>query len=83
MMAIEWADKNIRVNAVAPTTVMTESRQHMLADPNVRAAALARIPSGKFATPEEVAAAVIYLASPAAASVTGVTLPVDGGLTAI
>jgi len=83
MLAIEWADKNIRVNAIAPTTVMTESRQQLLADPDKRAAALARIPSGRFATPEEIAAAVVYLASPGAASVTGVTLPVDGGLTAI
>jgi NAD(P)-dependent dehydrogenase (short-subunit alcohol dehydrogenase family) len=83
MLAIEWADKNIRVNAIAPTTVMTESRQQMLADPDKRAAALARIPSGKFATPEEVAAAVVYLASPGAASVTGHTLPIDGGLTAV
>jgi 2-deoxy-D-gluconate 3-dehydrogenase len=82
MLAIEWADKNIRVNAIAPTTVMTESRQQLLADPDKRAAALARIPSGHFATPEEIAAAVVYLASPGAASVTGVTLPIDGGLTA-
>lgn len=83
MLAIEWADKNIRVNAIAPTTVMTESRQQMLADPKARAAALARIPSGKFATPEEIAAAVVYLASPGAASVTGHTLAVDGGLLAV
>ena len=83
MLAIEWADSNIRVNAIAPTTVMTESRQEMLADPEKRKAALARIPSGRFATPEEIAAAVVYLASPGAASVTGHTLPVDGGLTAI
>jgi NAD(P)-dependent dehydrogenase (short-subunit alcohol dehydrogenase family) len=83
MLAIEWAPHNIRVNAIAPTTVMTESRQQLLADPEKRAAALARIPSGRFATPEEIAAAVVYLASPGAASVTGVTLPVDGGLTAI
>jgi NAD(P)-dependent dehydrogenase (short-subunit alcohol dehydrogenase family) len=83
MLAIEWADKNIRVNAIARTTVMTESRQEMLSDPGKRAAALARIPSGRFATPEEIAAAVVYLASPGAASVTGHTLPVDGGLTAI
>ena len=82
MLAIEWADKNIRVNAIAPTTVMTESRQELLADPEKRAAALSRIPSGRFATPEEVAAAVVYLASPAAGSVTGHTLTVDGGLTA-
>ena len=83
MLAIEWADKNIRVNAIAPTTVMTESRQQLLSDPDKRAAALSRIPSGRFDTPEEIAAAVVYLASPGAASVTGHTLPVDGGLTAI
>jgi NAD(P)-dependent dehydrogenase (short-subunit alcohol dehydrogenase family) len=83
MLAIEWAGKNIRVNAIAPTTVMTESRQQLLSDPDKRAAALSRIPSGRFATPEEIAAAVVYLASPGAASVTGHTLPVDGGLTAI
>lgn len=82
MLAIEWADKNIRVNAIAPTTVLTESRRQMLGDPKVRAAALSRIPTGRFATPEEIAAAVVYLASPGAASVTGHTLPVDGGLTA-
>jgi NAD(P)-dependent dehydrogenase (short-subunit alcohol dehydrogenase family) len=82
MLAIEWAPHNIRVNAIAPTTVMTESRQQLLADPAKRAAALERIPSGKFATPEEIAAAVVYLASEGAGSVTGVTLPVDGGLTA-
>lgn len=82
MLAIEWADKNIRVNAVAPTTVMTPSRQEMLKDPQVRAGMLARIPTGRFATPEEVAAAVVYLVSPGAASVTGHTLMVDGGLTA-
>ena len=55
----------------------------VLRDPDKRTAALSRIPSGRFATPEEVAAAVVYLASPGAASVTGHTLPVDGGLTAI
>jgi len=82
MLAIEWARHGIRVNAVAPTTVMTPSRQQLLSDPARREAALARIPSGRFATEEEIAAAVIYLASPAAASITGHTLPVDGGLTA-
>ena len=42
MLAIEWADKNIRVNAIAPTTVMTESRQQLLSDPEKRAAACCR-----------------------------------------
>jgi NAD(P)-dependent dehydrogenase (short-subunit alcohol dehydrogenase family) len=83
MLAIEWAAHNIRVNAIAPTTVMTESRRQLLSDPDKRAAALARIPSGRFATPEEIATAVVYLASEGAASVTGHTLPVDGGLMAI
>ena len=82
-LALELARDNIRVNAIAPTTVMTESRQQMLSDPDKRAAALSRIPSGRFATPEDIAAAVVYLASPGAASVTGHTLPVDGGLTAV
>ena len=82
MLAIEWADKNIRVNAVAPATVLTPSREKMLNDPKMRETMLARIPTGRFVTPEEVAAAVVYLANPAAASVTGHTLMVDGGLTA-
>jgi NAD(P)-dependent dehydrogenase (short-subunit alcohol dehydrogenase family) len=80
MLAIEWATTGIRVNAVAPTTVLTPSREKMLSDPAVREGMLARIPTRRFATPEEVAAAVIYLASDAAASVTGHTLAVDGGL---
>lgn len=82
MLAIEWASHNIRVNAVAPGTVLTPSRAELLSDPSNRDRMLARIPSGRFITPEEVAAAVVYLASPAAASVTGHTLVVDGGITA-
>jgi 2-deoxy-D-gluconate 3-dehydrogenase len=83
MLAIEWADKGIRVNAVGPATVMTPSRQQMLSDPAIRQSMLARIPIGRFVTPQEVAAAVVYLASPGAASVTGHTLMVDGGVTVI
>jgi NAD(P)-dependent dehydrogenase (short-subunit alcohol dehydrogenase family) len=82
MLAIEWAAHNIRVNAIAPTTVLTPSRETMLSDPVRRQAMLARIPTGRFATVEEIAGAVAYLASPAAASITGHTLVVDGGLTA-
>jgi NAD(P)-dependent dehydrogenase (short-subunit alcohol dehydrogenase family) len=82
MLAIEWAEHGIRVNAIAPTTVLTPSREKMLSDPKARAAMLARMPTGRFATMEEIAAAVVYLASPAAASITGHTLLVDGGLTA-
>jgi NAD(P)-dependent dehydrogenase (short-subunit alcohol dehydrogenase family) len=80
MLAIEWAEHGIRANAIAPATVLTPSRAEMLSDPAARQKMLARIPSGRFVTPEEVAAAVVYLAS--AASVTGHTLALDGGLTA-
>jgi len=82
MLAIEWAAHGIRVNAIAPTTVLTPSREKLLSDPALRQTMLARIPSGRFATEDEIAAAVVYLASPAAASITGHTLPIDGGLTA-
>jgi 2-deoxy-D-gluconate 3-dehydrogenase len=83
MLAIEWAPLGIRVNAVAPATVLTPSREKLLADPAVRAQMLARIPLGRFPTTEEVAAAVCYLASDAARSITGQILLLDGGLTAV
>jgi NAD(P)-dependent dehydrogenase (short-subunit alcohol dehydrogenase family) len=82
MLAIEWAPHNIRVNSVAPATVLTPSRQQLL-DDEARRRMLARIPSGRFVTPEEVAATVCFLAGPGAGSITGHTLPVDGGLVAI
>ena len=82
MLAIEWAPFGIRVNAVAPGTTSTESRQRSLADPARREVMLARIPLHRFGTPEEMAGAIRYLASPVAAYVTGQTLLVDGGLTA-
>jgi len=82
MLAYEWAEHGIRVNAVAPGRVNTPSRAGSLAEPGYEKAALARVPLGRFATSEEVAAAVCYLASPEAAYITGQTLVLDGGLTA-
>jgi 2-deoxy-D-gluconate 3-dehydrogenase len=79
MLAIEWAEHGVRVNAVAPGTVETPSRAPGLADPVRRKAVLSKIPLGRFGTAEEIAAAVCYLASPGAAFVTGHTLVVDGG----
>ena len=82
MLAYEWAEHGIRVNAVAPGRVNTPSRAGSLAEPGYQEAALARVPLKRFATSEEVAAAVCYLASPEAAYITGQTLVLDGGLTA-
>ena len=82
MLAYEWADHGIRVNAVAPGTVETKTRaEYFNAYPQARQAMMDRIPVHRFGTPEEVGAAVSYLASPAAAYITGQTLLLDGGLT--
>jgi len=81
MLAVEWAEHGIRVNAVAPGTVETASRAPGLADPVRRKSVMGKIPLGRFGKAEEIAAAVCYLASPAAEFVTGHTLVVDGGTT--
>jgi NAD(P)-dependent dehydrogenase (short-subunit alcohol dehydrogenase family) len=84
MLAIEWAPHGIRVNAIAPGRLDTPSpsRAARTSDPGYMDAMRSRIPLQRFATVEEVAAAVCYLASPQAASITGQTLILDGGLTA-
>jgi len=81
-MAIELGPKGIRVNAVAPTVVETPRTALALADATLRELIVGKIPLGRLATVEDVAAAVVFLASPAAGMITGVTLPVDGGWTA-
>lgn len=85
MLAVEWAEHKIRVNAVAPGRMETASpsRANTGNDPKYMAAMLARIPLGKFATAEEVAACAAYLASADAASITGQTIVIDGGLTSV
>jgi NAD(P)-dependent dehydrogenase (short-subunit alcohol dehydrogenase family) len=84
--AVELAPLGIRVNAVAPGMTETPLFREWVAerdDPaEARAAVEARIPLGRLATPEDVARAILFLASDAAAHITGVTLPVDGGYTA-
>jgi 2-deoxy-D-gluconate 3-dehydrogenase len=84
MLAVEWAEHGIRVNAVASGRLATvsPSRAEKGADQGYMGAMLKRIPLHRLATVEEVADAVAYLASPAAASITGQVLVLDGGLTA-
>jgi NAD(P)-dependent dehydrogenase (short-subunit alcohol dehydrogenase family) len=84
MLAVEWAAHGIRVNAIAPGRLVTSSpsRADKGADPAYMEAMLKRIPLRRQATAEEVAAAAVYLASPAAAAMTGQVLVLDGGLTA-
>ena len=81
-LAVEWAEKKIRVNAVAPTWVRTEFTKALLDDPVMSGKLLALMPMGVYADAEDVAAAVLYLVSPAAKIVTGHTLAVDGGFLA-
>jgi NAD(P)-dependent dehydrogenase (short-subunit alcohol dehydrogenase family) len=81
-MAVELAPHNIRVNAIAPTFIETPLTKPMLDDPAFQDFVLSRIPLGRIGQPDDVAAAVVYLASPAASMVTGTSLIVDGGWTA-
>lgn len=81
-LALEWAPLNIRVNAVAPTFVRTPFIQPILDDPERMATIATNTPLGRIAEPEEVADAILFLASPAATMITGAILPVDGGFLA-
>ena len=81
-LAVELAPRGVRVVAVAPTFVATDMTAPFLADPRFRDDVLRRIPLGRLATVEEVAGAVLYAASPAAGSMTGSSLLMDGGWTA-
>jgi len=83
VLALEWASHGVRVNAVGPTFVETALTERALADQATREFILGRIPLGRLGTPEEVASAALFLASPAASLVTGHCLLADGGWTAI
>jgi NAD(P)-dependent dehydrogenase (short-subunit alcohol dehydrogenase family) len=80
-LALQWAPA-IRVNCVCPGHVDTPLTAAAMADPAWRASMLPKYPLARFGTVDDVAAAILYLASDEAAFVTGVALPVDGGYTA-
>jgi NAD(P)-dependent dehydrogenase (short-subunit alcohol dehydrogenase family) len=81
-LAIEWAEDRIRVNAVAPTFVNTDFTAQIFNNPDVLEKVEAHTPLGVLPEVADVAAAILFLASPAARCITGVTLPVDSGFLA-
>jgi len=81
-LGVEWARHGITVNSVAPTFVETNLTRKRLESPEFRQFVLGKIPCGKLATPEDIGAAVVYLASEEAGMVNATTLSVDGGWTA-
>jgi NAD(P)-dependent dehydrogenase (short-subunit alcohol dehydrogenase family) len=78
-LAAEWARHGITVNSVAPTFIWTDGTRPGLADPAFHAHVLGHIPLGRIGDPIDVAGAVVFLASPAAALITGANLMIDGG----
>ena len=81
-LAIEWAQKGINVNAIAPTFIRTDLNAHMLDDDTTRNWVLSRIPMGRVGQIWDLFGTVVFLCSPASDFVTGHTLYVDGGWTA-
>lgn len=83
-LALEWADRGIRVNAIAPCQFLTPGLRDVMADPQFDAKRLmqtwvSNIPLGRVGEPEEIVGPALFLASMASSMVTGVVLPVDGG----
>jgi NAD(P)-dependent dehydrogenase (short-subunit alcohol dehydrogenase family) len=81
-LAVEWGPHQVNVNAVAPTFVRTPGTVKWLENDVFRSDLLSKIPLGRVGEPADVCGAVVFLASPAAALITGATLLIDGGFTA-
>ena len=81
-LAVEWAERGVRVNSLAPGYVETDLSSDLIAHPRWGARILERTPMGRLGTAEEIAACAVFLASPASSYVTGTTLFADGGWTA-
>jgi 2-dehydro-3-deoxy-D-gluconate 5-dehydrogenase len=83
VLALEWAKYGITVNALAPTFVVTPLTEQTFSQPDIKADLESRIPLGRIATVEDIVGACVFLASDAASMITGHTLVIDGGWTAI
>lgn len=81
VMAQQWGQYNIRANCVAPGLTKTKFSEFLWSNPEISQAALAQQPLSRVADPEDMAGAVVYLASDASRHVTGQTIAVDGGMT--
>jgi meso-butanediol dehydrogenase/(S,S)-butanediol dehydrogenase/diacetyl reductase len=81
-LAIDWAEHGVRVNAVAPGFTHTPMTEEFFENQVFTTAATKRIPLGRILGADEIAGAIVFLASPLASAITGVVLPVDGGWTA-
>jgi NAD(P)-dependent dehydrogenase (short-subunit alcohol dehydrogenase family) len=81
-LAIDWAEHGVRVNAVAPGFTVTPMTEAFFENETFTRAATERIPLGRLLQADEIAGAIVFLASPLASAITGVVLPVDGGWTA-
>jgi NAD(P)-dependent dehydrogenase (short-subunit alcohol dehydrogenase family) len=78
-LALEWAEDNIRVNAVAPTFVRTDLTLPLFSNPELMKTVMSHTPLRRLPEVEDIAAAILFLCSPAASCITGITLPVDSG----
>jgi 2-dehydro-3-deoxy-D-gluconate 5-dehydrogenase len=78
-LANEWAARNVQVNAIAPGYIATDVTAALREDPGRNPAILARIPAGRWGSPDDLAGAVVFLASAASDYVSGTVLTVDGG----
>jgi 2-dehydro-3-deoxy-D-gluconate 5-dehydrogenase len=78
-LANEWGSKGINVNGISPGYISTDNTEALRNDADRSSSILARIPLGRWGNPEDLAAAAVFLASPAAAYINGELLTVDGG----
>lgn len=78
-LAVEWADRGVRVNAVAPGYLETDLTEGMRGHDGLRSMVLDKTPMRRFGTPEEAAEVIVFLASDAASYMTGQVVAVDGG----
>jgi NAD(P)-dependent dehydrogenase (short-subunit alcohol dehydrogenase family) len=81
-LALEWAEHNITVNALAPGYIYTERTSRVFDNPDLSAAFMGRVPLGRIGTPEELGPLVVYMASDVSEFMTGSVIVIDGGQTA-